>query len=330
MWQAGRTALLDRDVAHTEHAAKTRGPAVSRPVPRPPGFGYSVRRPVRRRIRTTLVGLGLVALMGLTTWAVASISGLAGAGLPVAHGRGILAAPRGERASSASEPRAGSSGVEVAELGGIREGIARPGWVMPIPPPNRTRTFRPAKRPTALTSRPDPAGAGTAKLARQPSPRRRDGPDGRRAGAGLPFGHLVPGSDMRLYRPAPGTGRVALAPDEVGGHRLEAGSIVILSMWATHRNRDLWPDPQRFDPSRFAPGAVARRHRYAYVPFGGGPRACLGALFARLEATVAVAALVRAFRLTTDQVEPAVAAGITLRPRGAVPCSISALAPSSR
>ena len=135
---------------------------------------------------------------------------------------------------------------------------------------------------------------------------------------------------MRLYPPAPGTGRVALAPDDIGGHRLEAGSIVILSMWATHRNRDLWPDPQRFDPSRFAPGAVARRHRYAYVPFGGGPRACLGALFARLEATVAVAALVRAFRLTTDQVEPAVAAGITLRPRGAVPCSISALAPSSR
>lgn len=133
---------------------------------------------------------------------------------------------------------------------------------------------------------------------------------------------------MRLYPPAWGTGRIAIAGDTIAGQQLEAGSIVLVSMWATHRNRHLWPDPERFDPSRFAPDAVAQRHRYAYLPFGGGPRACLGAFFARLEATMAVAALARAYRLTTAPVEPALAPGITLHPRGAVPCSISALASS--
>ncbi len=132
---------------------------------------------------------------------------------------------------------------------------------------------------------------------------------------------------MRLYPPAPGTGRLAVNADTVLGHRLEAGSIVVISMWATHRSAALWPDPRRFDPSRFEADAVAQRHRYAYLPFGGGPRACLGALFARLEATVAVAAIVRAYRLTTQPVQPALAPGITLRPRGPVPGEVSVLSP---
>jgi cytochrome P450 len=131
---------------------------------------------------------------------------------------------------------------------------------------------------------------------------------------------------MRLYPPAWGTGRIAVEADTVAGQRLEPGAIVLVCMWATHRNSNLWPQPLLFDPSRFAPEAVARRHRYAYLPFGGGPRACLGSLFARLEATVAVAALIRAYRLTTEPVEPALAPGITLRPRDAVPGTVTALA----
>jgi cytochrome P450 len=135
---------------------------------------------------------------------------------------------------------------------------------------------------------------------------------------------------MRLYPPAPNTGRLATGPDTVLNHRIDAGAIVVICIWALHRNPALWPDPQRFDPARFSPDAVAGRHRYAYVPFGGGPRACLGALFARLEATVAMAALVRAYRLRTDPVQPAVTTGITLHPCEPVPCTVSVLAAADR
>jgi cytochrome P450 len=135
---------------------------------------------------------------------------------------------------------------------------------------------------------------------------------------------------MRLYPPAPNTGRLAIGPDTVLNHRIDTGAIVVICIWALHRNPALWHDPQLFDPARFAPDAVAGRHRYAYVPFGGGPRACLGALFARLEATVAVAAVTRAYRLRTDPVQPALTTGITLHPRRAVPCTVAALAASDR
>jgi len=116
----------------------------------------------QRRIRTALVGLGLVALMGLTTWAVASISTwLVPAYLSLMVL--ILAAPRGKRASSASEPRAGSSGVEVAELG-RDPGTDRAAGVGDAYPAAEPDSDLPAGEATeALTSRPDPAGAGTAK-----------------------------------------------------------------------------------------------------------------------------------------------------------------------
>jgi hypothetical protein len=116
----------------------------------------------RRRIRTALVGLGLVALMGLTTWAVASISAwLVPAYLSLMVL--ILAAPRGQRASSASEPRAGSSGAEVAELG-RDPGTDRAAGVGDAYPAAEPDSDLPAGEATeALTSRPDPAGAGTAK-----------------------------------------------------------------------------------------------------------------------------------------------------------------------
>jgi cytochrome P450 len=92
---------------------------------------------------------------------------------------------------------------------------------------------------------------------------------------------------LRLYPPACAFGRRTAAGDGIGGHRIPPGSIVVLSPWATHRRPDLWPDPGRFDPGRFDPAAASGRHRYAWFPFGGGPRACIGAQLALTEAVVA-------------------------------------------
>jgi cytochrome P450 len=120
---------------------------------------------------------------------------------------------------------------------------------------------------------------------------------------------------LRLYPPAFGTARLLEETEEVAGHRLPARSLVGISIWATHRRPGSWPDPARFDPARFAPEQEQSRHRYAYVPFGGGPRACIGAHFALLEAVVATATVVQRLELTSADgpVRPVVD-GITLRP----------------
>lgn len=96
----------------------------------------------------------------------------------------------------------------------------------------------------------------------------------------------------------------------------------MISPWVTHRHPGHWPDPDRFDPGRFTPEGEAGRHRYAYLPFGGGPRACIGSHFAMLEAVVATAAVVGSYRLETPPGPVPLATGITLRPAAAVPCAV--------
>jgi len=88
-----------------------------------------------------------------------------------------------------------------------------------------------------------------------------------------------------------------------------------VSPWTTHRHPQFWDDPQRFDPERFTPQHTAGRHRYAYLPFGAGPRACIGGHFAMLEAQIATAAVVQSLRIVTpDQNIVPDASGLTLRP----------------
>ena len=121
---------------------------------------------------------------------------------------------------------------------------------------------------------------------------------------------------MRLYPPVHAIERRALGADEVAGHPIPAGSVLIIAPWLLHRHRRLWEDPERFDPDRFAPERAALRHRFAYVPFGGGPRVCLGAAFALTEAVVVLATLGQRFRLDLvpgQRVEPV--GRITVRPR---------------
>jgi cytochrome P450 len=93
-------------------------------------------------------------------------------------------------------------------------------------------------------------------------------------------------------------------------------------MWATHRHPDFWSEPERFDPERFAPAQEAGRHRYAYFPFAGGARACIGAHFALLEAVLVLGMVGQAYQLQTAPDPVPLPTGITLRPARAMPCRI--------
>lgn len=141
----------------------------------------------------------------------------------------------------------------------------------------------------------------------------------------LPWTRAVVSEAMRLYPPAWTIERNALAADEVAGVRIPAGSLVAIPPYLIHRHPDFWADPAGFDPRRFladgeAPGTGRPWHRYAYIPFGGGRRACIGASFAELETVLVLATLARRYRLElTVRGIPAPAANITLRPGRALP-----------
>jgi cytochrome P450 len=125
---------------------------------------------------------------------------------------------------------------------------------------------------------------------------------------------------LRLRPPAWAIGRRTLLDLEVtDGDRLPAGSVVIVSPWLLHHDERWWPDASRFDLGRWEPAAVAARPRHAYLPFGGGPRMCIGEGFARREAAIVLDAVSRRWRLVAEpgqdvRPEPAV----TLRPAGPV------------
>jgi cytochrome P450 len=125
---------------------------------------------------------------------------------------------------------------------------------------------------------------------------------------------------MRLYPPAPLVARDAIGPDTVGGRAIDAGTFVLLPVWVIHRHQLLWENPDGFEPERFAPGRRESIHRFAYIPFGGGPRVCIGMGFAMQEALIILSMIAREFRLELRPghlVEPM--ARITLRPRYGLP-----------
>jgi cytochrome P450 len=129
---------------------------------------------------------------------------------------------------------------------------------------------------------------------------------------------------MRLYPPAPGFGRRAEDEDEIAGCHIPRGARVVVSPWATHRHTAFWEDPEAFDPSRFAPEREATRHRYAYFPFGAGPRACIGSHFALMEAVVALAVILQRFRLRAEPSRPVLdASGIALRAARRLPIRLA-------
>jgi cytochrome P450 len=132
----------------------------------------------------------------------------------------------------------------------------------------------------------------------------------------LRWTEAVLAESMRLYPPAPMLGRRALRDVTLGGYTIPARAIVLVSPWLTHRDPRLYPDPLRFDPGRWTPEARAARPRFAYFPFGGGARQCIGESFAWMEGTLVLATIARRWRLRLVPGHPVVPQALmTLRPR---------------
>lgn len=130
----------------------------------------------------------------------------------------------------------------------------------------------------------------------------------------LPYTARVFNEALRLYPPAWIITRQSLAEDRLGDYAIPARSLVIISPYTLHRRPDLWPDPETFDPGRFAGSAPPR---FAYIPFGGGPRICIGNHFAQVEAALILARVSQCFRLDLlPGADVRVDALVTLRPRG--------------
>lgn len=120
----------------------------------------------------------------------------------------------------------------------------------------------------------------------------------------LAFTRRVVDETLRLYPPAWGVARQSVAADTLGGFRLPAGSGLTLFTYGIHRDPRFWPDPERFDPDRFLPERSENRPAFAYLPFGGGPRLCIGNSLALTEATLILAMITQRFRLTLTPGHP--------------------------
>jgi cytochrome P450 len=128
---------------------------------------------------------------------------------------------------------------------------------------------------------------------------------------------------MRLYPPVWMLSRLAQQDDEVGGYHVPAGADVLICPYTLHRHPDFWAAPERFDPDRFDPDRTSNRPRYAYIPFGAGPRFCVGNHLGMMEATLVTAMVVRDLRLKTVPGRAAVAEPmLSLRVRGGLPMTV--------
>ncbi len=133
---------------------------------------------------------------------------------------------------------------------------------------------------------------------------------------------------MRMYPAAHSIGRSATRDEELGGYRIPAGSIIVVSPWAVHHSATLWPDPDVFDPRRFdvPSGQFPGGHKYAWLPFGAGPRACVGMQLAMVELPIVLATILSAFHLSTDLTSVPVDPAISLHPASALPVTFRSVA----
>jgi cytochrome P450 len=137
--------------------------------------------------------------------------------------------------------------------------------------------------------------------------------------AKLPCTKAVVNEALRLYPPAFALARVAIAADRVGDIAIPRGSLVMMSPWVLHRHKLLWKDPDAFNPSRFM-GEAPPAHRFAYMPFGAGPRVCVGAQLALTEACVVLAKMIQHFEVALADTRPVLpVAVIVTQPDHAAP-----------
>jgi cytochrome P450 len=128
---------------------------------------------------------------------------------------------------------------------------------------------------------------------------------------------------MRVYPPVPLLSRQAVADVTVGSHAIKAGTSIVMPIYAMHRHKKRWRDPNRFDPTRFAQENEAAISRYQYMPFGAGPHICIGMAFAIIEATAMLATMLQAARFSlVDDHEPMPIARVTLHPKGGMPLNV--------
>jgi cytochrome P450 len=139
----------------------------------------------------------------------------------------------------------------------------------------------------------------------------------------LPYTRMIMDETLRLYSPVATLARDAVEDTDVGGYAVPAGSIVTVTPYITHRHPEFWAQPGSFYPEHFAPEAVKARPRYAYYPFGAGPRVCLGKHFALLEAALVLAEVGQRYRLRLASDQPVgVRWSGTLRPNRDVPMTL--------
>lgn len=139
----------------------------------------------------------------------------------------------------------------------------------------------------------------------------------------LPYTRNVLQEAMRLYPPAFYIIRHTIADDEIGGYPVPANSIVFLMAHLMHRHPAIWEEPERFDPERFTEERSANRPRFAYIPFGGGPRICIGKSLAMMEAQLVLATVAQRYSLrlvSGHPVEPQMV--FTTRPRYGLPMTL--------
>ena len=139
----------------------------------------------------------------------------------------------------------------------------------------------------------------------------------------LPYTAAVLAESMRLFPPVYVIGREATTELELGGYRVKPGYTVLMSQWVNHRDQNYFPDPEEFRPERWQDGLARRLPKFAYYPFGGGQRICVGSKFALIEATIILAAVGQHYRFTVDpdaviDIKPQ----ITLLPANGIPATL--------
>ncbi len=135
----------------------------------------------------------------------------------------------------------------------------------------------------------------------------------------MPYVRQVLEEAMRLYPPVGLLARNVAEPDILVGREVLPNDIVFLAIYALHRHEMWWDRPNAFDPDNFAPGPVRDRHRYLYLPFGAGPRVCVGANFAMMQAQIILSTLLARYRFDLAGKPPPVPTmSMTVRPEGGV------------
>jgi len=140
--------------------------------------------------------------------------------------------------------------------------------------------------------------------------------------ADLPYTSAVITEAMRLYPPVYIMGREATKDLELGGYRVKRGYTVLMSQWVSHRDPEIFPDPETFRPERWEDGLARRIPKFAYFPFGGGQRVCIGTDFASVEAAIILAAVGQRYRFTIDNVEIGFKPQVTLMPKDPITATL--------